>query len=155
MNQASAMGFDLSGQPGGDFFGIPSSANRAAAALSLAITDGNKVAASSSGDAGSNGNLASMLAIRSAALVNGESLSDALANLSSRVGAAASDAQSQLEASESILSQLEDRRTSISGVSIDEEAANLIRYQRAYEAAARVVDAANQMLEIACSLGSL
>lgn len=153
MNQANAAGFDLNGDEGGAFFGLPSSANGAAAALSLAITDGNKIAASSNGDAGSNGNLAAMMAIRTSALVNGQSLTDVLANLSSRVGDAASDAQTQLEASESILNQLEDRRASVSGVSIDEEAANLVRYQRAYEAAARVVDAANQMLEIACNLG--
>jgi flagellar hook-associated protein 1 len=153
MNQANAAGFDLNGAAGGDLFGLPSSASGSATALSLAISDGNKIAASSNGDAGSNGNLSGMIAIRTAALVNGQSLSDVLANLSSRVGDAASDAQTQLEASESILNQLQDRRASISGVSIDEEAANLIRYQRAYEAAARVIDAANQMLEIACNLG--
>jgi len=42
---------------------------------------------------------------------------------------------------------LQSTRDSISGVSLDEEAANLIRYQRSYEAAARMISVADQLLQ--------
>jgi flagellar hook-associated protein 1 FlgK len=52
-----------------------------------------------------------------------------------------------------VLGQLQDQRGSISGVSLDEEAANLIQYQRAYQAAAKVVTSINDMLDAAINLG--
>jgi len=51
------------------------------------------------------------------------------------------------------LQQLQDQRGSISGVSLDEEAANLIQYQRAYDAAGRMVSTVNEMLDVAIHLG--
>jgi flagellar hook-associated protein 1 FlgK len=78
-----------------------------------------------------------------------------LSALTFRIGSSMSNSQAQLDASESILSQLQTQRASVSGVSLDEEAANLMRYQHAYQAAARVIDAANQMLDIACRLGEV
>jgi flagellar hook-associated protein 1 len=48
---------------------------------------------------------------------------------------------------------LHNQRGRISGVSLDEEAANLIRYQRAFEAAARVVTTINEMFDAAINLG--
>ena len=49
--------------------------------------------------------------------------------------------------------QLGDQRASISGVSLDEEAASISRYQAAYQAAARIVTTVNNMLDLAVNLG--
>jgi flagellar hook-associated protein 1 FlgK len=57
------------------------------------------------------------------------------------------------DASDLILRQLEDQRSAISGVSMDEEAANLVRYERAFQAAARVVATVNEMTDVAIQLG--
>ena len=46
-----------------------------------------------------------------------------------------------------LLMSLQSTRDSISGVSLDEEAANLIKYQRSYEAAARMISVADQLLQ--------
>jgi flagellar hook-associated protein 1 FlgK len=46
-----------------------------------------------------------------------------------------------------VLDTLEQQRQSISGVSLDEEAANLARYQRTYQAAARLMTAMDEMLD--------
>jgi flagellar hook-associated protein 1 FlgK len=46
-----------------------------------------------------------------------------------------------------MLLQLENHRESISGVSIDEETVNLIKYQNAYQAAAKLIDTADEMME--------
>jgi flagellar hook-associated protein 1 len=57
------------------------------------------------------------------------------------------------DASGLILQQLENQRSSISGVSLDEEAGNLLRYQRAFEAAARVVSTISEVMDTAVNLG--
>ena len=155
VNQAHALGFDLDGDEGGQFFVVGSSAAGTAASIGVAISDPREIAASSNADSGSNGNLASILGVKGAALINGQSGADFLSAISFRVGSAAAESQAQLEATASIQAQLESQRAGISGVSLDEEAANLMRFQRAYQAAARVIDTANQMLELACNLGKV
>jgi len=49
--------------------------------------------------------------------------------------------------------QIAARRDAISGVSLDEEAVELIRYQRAYEAAARFMQVLNEVTEVTLSIG--
>jgi flagellar hook-associated protein 1 FlgK len=46
-----------------------------------------------------------------------------------------------------LVTMLQRQRESVSGVSLDEEAVNMVRYQRAYEAAARVITTVDQMLD--------
>jgi flagellar hook-associated protein 1 FlgK len=65
-----------------------------------------------------------------------------------------SNGSTEQQASQLVLQQLQDQRGSISGVSLDEEAGNIVQYQRAYEAAARVVDTVNQMLETLINMGT-
>jgi flagellar hook-associated protein 1 FlgK len=134
-------------------FSIGTSAAGSAAAIRLAISDPGAIAASSDGDAGSSGNLDALGRLRTATIIHDQSAADVLSEVSFRIGSATADSQAQVEASETIQDQLAKQRNAISGVSLDEEAANLMRYQRAYQAAARVIDAADQMLQIACNLG--
>jgi flagellar hook-associated protein 1 FlgK len=155
VNTAHAQGVDLDGNAGGDLFSVATAVDGSAASIRLAITDPNKIAASSNGDPGSNGNLDRLTELRTTDLVDAQSVPDVLSALTFRIGSSMSNSQAQLDASESILSQLQTQRASVSGVSLDEEAANLMRYQHAYQAAARVIDAANQMLDIACRLGEV
>ena len=48
--------------------------------------------------------------------------------------------------------QLENRRESISGVSLDEEMINLVKFQTAYDAAAKLVTTADELLQTVLSL---
>jgi flagellar hook-associated protein 1 FlgK len=48
--------------------------------------------------------------------------------------------------------QVENYRESISGVSIDEETVNLIKYQNAYQAAAKLINTADEMMETILSM---
>jgi len=153
-NTAHRAGYDLSGAQGGDFFlDPPASGVGAAASMAVAITDPSQVAASSDGSPGNNGNVATLSAVHDQAIVNGQTATDYYAGLVFGVGNDVSDATAQQDASQLILNQLQDQRGSISGVSLDEEAANLILYQRAYEASARIVSVINDILETTINLG--
>src|SRR5207248_2302971 len=115
--------------------------------LAVAITDPALIAASSDGTAGSNGNLAAFASIHEQKIIAGETPSNYYGNLVFGVGNDVANGTAELRSSQLVLQQLQDQRGSISGVSLDEEAAHMVEYQRAYEAAARVVTTVNQMLE--------
>jgi flagellar hook-associated protein 1 FlgK len=66
-----------------------------------------------------------------------------------------SQSRRELGHQEAILDQLQNMRESISGVSLDDEAANLIKYQHAFNASARVVRAGDEMLETVLNLKRL
>ena len=71
------------------------------------------------------------------------------------VGNDVANATAELTASQLVLQQLQDQRGSISGVSLDEEAANMVLYQRAYDAAAQTVTTINDMLYTVINMGTL
>lgn len=154
LNAAHAAGFDSSGTAGGDLFTIPATFTGAAASMRLNITDPQKLAASSAAGQADNGNLLNMLTARDTGIIDGETPGDAYSSMVFQVGGDIANAKIDSQAGEVVLQQLNDLRGSISGVSLDEEAANLIQFQRAYEASARVIQAVNEMLNTAVQLGS-
>lgn len=154
-NSANSAGFDLNGNAGGNIFvAPPASGQGAAASMAVAITDPTLIAASSDGNAGSNGNLANFSAIQSQNSIAGETPSNFYANLIFNVGNAVSNSSAEQQGSQAVLQQLQDQRGSISGVSLDEEASNMVQFQRAYDAAAQVATAVNQMLETVINMGA-
>ena len=112
------------------------------------------LAASSDGTAGSNGNLAVVSAVHDQAVASGRKPLDFYSNLIFQVGSDTANTAADLDASQLILRQLEGQRASISGVSLDEEAANIVRYQTAYQAAARVISTVNTLLDTVVNLGT-
>jgi len=85
----------------------------------------------------------------------GQDPTDYYSNVVFGVGNDVSNSSSELSASQLILQQLQDQRGSLSGVSLDEEAANMVTYERAYDAAAQVVTAVNNMLYTVINMGTL
>ncbi len=68
-------------------------------------------------------------------------------SLVGKVGAHVQSLQRDLDLNTQLSKQLNDMRDAISGVSLDEEMANLIKYQQAYTAAAKLIATADQMLD--------
>jgi len=81
-------------------------------------------------------------------LNNGRStFQDNYALLTSDIGAVTSSAEVRLQSSEVLFTQAETRLTSVAGVNLDEEASDLLRFQAAYNASARVVTVANELMD--------
>jgi flagellar hook-associated protein 1 FlgK len=153
-NAAQAKGFDQNGAAGGNFFTVPATVAGSAGAISMAITDPTKIAASSDGTAGSNGNVANLSAVQTNLLPSGNTPAEGYANLVYQVGSLTSNANAESTATTASLLQLNDQLSSVSGVSIDQEATNLITFQTAYQAAARVVSTVQAMFEVTMAMGT-
>jgi flagellar hook-associated protein 1 FlgK len=153
-NGADPAGFDLNGNAGANIFtSPPASGQGAAAAMGVAMTDPALIAASSDGSAGSNGNLANFASIHDQGLTASTTPSDYYSGVIFNLGNDIANGSAELQSSQLVLQQLQDQRGSISGVSLDEEAAHMVQYQRAYEAAARMVTTVDQMLYTVIHMG--
>jgi len=153
-NAAQAEGFDQNGAPGANFFTVPAAVAGSAGVIAMAITDPAKIAASSDGSAGSNGNLANLSAVQTNPLSAGNTPADAYASLVYQVGSLTSNATAESTATTASLLQLNDQLSSVSGVSIDQEATNLITFQTAYQAAARVISTMQAMFSVTMTMGT-
>lgn len=76
-----------------------------------------------------------------------QDMTAALSQLTARVGGQARHAGLNLDAQQAIHDQVVAERESVSGVNLDEEAANMLRFQQAYQAAAQVIATADTMFQ--------
>jgi flagellar hook-associated protein 1 FlgK len=122
----------------------------------VAISDTNKVAASDSLTQLPGNNVVAQLIAQEADtavsdLGNGTFAAyyQGLVSTVGSLGQAASDSRTF---DENLLTEITKRRDSVSGVSLDEEAANLLRYQRAYEAGAKMIQIADELMQTVLNL---
>ncbi len=153
-NAAQAKGFDQNGAVGGNFFTLPATVAGSAGAITIAITNPTKIAASSDGTPGSNGNVVNFSAVQTTALPAGNTPGEAYANLVYQVGSLTANANAESTATAASLLQLNDQLSSVSGVSVNQEATNLITFQTAYQAAARVISTMQAMFSVTLSMGT-
>ena len=71
-----------------------------------------------------------------------------------KVGLEAAKAELETEQTQGILSQNQSIKERITGVSLDEEAANLVKYQNTYQASAKVIQAAEEMFNTLIRIGN-
>jgi flagellar hook-associated protein 1 FlgK len=144
VNTALAAGVDTSGNAGAPLFTYNSSAN---AASSLAVTGiaPGELAAASVGAAGGNGNALALSALGNSPLLNGFTFTTFYGNLSATVGRDVANATDSRGVQTQLLAQAKAHRTSLSGVSLDEEAVRLVEFQRAYQATAKMVTILDQL----------
>jgi flagellar hook-associated protein 1 FlgK len=118
------------------------------------LNNHNHIAASSvNGEAG-NGELAAMLAdMRNLPVLNGRKLVDSAVSLISSPGSTLSNLRSQMETREAEINMLNIQQEREAGVNIDEELSQMIKFQNAYQAAARVMSTAQQMYDTLINIG--
>jgi flagellar hook-associated protein 1 FlgK len=140
---------DNTGTPlAGDVYTI-SSTRDAARSISMGITDTDKIAASATLATlpGDNTNALALAALKDFSSISGNTFSEYYAQIVADIGIELNTAASNAEARERIVQQMEVQRASISGVSMEEEAVELIKLQRAYEAAAQLMRTVDEMYD--------
>jgi len=98
---------------------------------------------------GDNQNIQKMVDIQQRRVLdNGQSsLQEAFGRAIAKVGVNTASAKVNLQAAEGVLFEAKERREAVSGVNLDEEAANLIKFQQAYEASAQVISVARTLFQ--------
>lgn len=161
VNALHTSGTDLNGNPGGNFFEVPASGPITAAnfAVSSNIKADPKLivasplapGAASATIAGAIGSLLTDTSSTSGTLTG--SFSSIYASIVADAGKGVKSVDDALTTQQAILAQATSQRDAVSGVSLDEEAINLLQFQKSYEAAARFLKIADEMTRTILSLG--
>lgn len=116
--------------------------------------DPSLLAAAMNGQPGDNQTARAIAALETKALtgLQGRSLRGAYEALINRVATDVSSARSSHEAARVVRETLEGQREALSGVSLDEEAVNLLRHQRAFQGAARLIAAVDELMKTVLTL---
>ncbi|MDR3578321.1 MAG: flagellar hook-associated protein FlgK [Anaerolineaceae bacterium] len=146
VNTLHETGYGLNNAHGLDVF-----TGTTAATISLNTNlDVNSIGASDTIDEPGNNNIANQIAnLKSSKVLNGntQTLDDFYNAQVTDLATKTQNAGNNATQSAGVTQSMDDQRQSVSGVSLDEEAANLSKYQTAYQACARVMTAMNTMLD--------
>ncbi|MBV6820085.1 flagellar hook-associated protein FlgK [Rahnella sp. PD12R] len=147
-NDQLAAGFDLDGNPGKPLFSFDPS--NPAGILQVNDLDWRELALSGADDEPGNGdNLKALIDIKNQKVTipgMGEmSLSEGAASIISKIGITSRQNQTEMTAANTLLNQTQNQWASISGVSQEEEAMNLMQYTQAYNANLKVISTGNQI----------
>ncbi len=160
VNRAHVEGFDRAGRPAEQFFILPQGPEGASENLAMnenILNDVSKIAAGArQGAVGDNtvANVISQLQYKEI-MDDGSTVDDFYNSEVGRIGVLAQRAVKSRESQTNILGQLNNIRESISGVSLDEETTNMIEFQRAFDASARVIKTADEMFDTVLNLKRL
>ncbi len=146
----------VSGAPAANDVLSVNSRENAARDVTVAQSDPSKLALSSTraGVPGNNQNGLALVALQSKTLtgLHNATLIDAYRKTATDLGVASQVASQRLDGEEIRHEQLQNFRAQVSGVSLDEELVNLLKYQRAFEAASRMIVAADELMSTLISL---
>lgn len=158
VNTLHRAGFALDKSTGRDFFVISDLATDFSAG-NIRVNpdieaDVNLIATAGTDDPdvfdGDNTNATAIAQLKNKLTLNGgtASFDDYYTSLIGQLGVQGQETSQMLENKTYIIEQLNNRRDAISGVSLDEEMTNMIRYQHAYTAAARVINVMDEMMDV-------
>ncbi len=153
VNTVHRSGYGLNGSTGINFFD-PRYRTASMIRLNEAIEQSPElIAASSSGAVGDGSNALAIQALRNQrVMLNGTTtINDYYNSIVGSLGVETQQATSFSENFELVVQQVKNARESVQGVSLDEEMANMIKFQHAYDAAARVITTMDQALEVVIS----
>lgn len=153
VNEIHRQGFDRYGNQGVEFFRLPMSKERAAEFIDLSDavrSDVNFIATAAQPDSPGDNRIAMSIANLQNLKILGNgnvSFDDWYNSIVSDVGVIGSKNRSSLNQQKNIQTQLSKMRDQIAGVSIDEETANLLQFQHTFDASAKVIQVADEMLK--------
>ena len=148
VNTLHRSGYDLNGNTGQDLFTGTGAAD--VGVNTNIVSDPRQLQGSSSASESSNNDvIRSIAALSTTALtgLNGMTFSEHYGNTISRFGQEISLTTAQLDDQKAVQKMLEKQRESIMGVSVDEEVANLVVYQRAFQASAKLLTTMDSLMK--------
>ncbi len=110
------------------------------------VDDVNKIAVSSDGSNGNNDVASKIASLKTKKLSNGLTISDNYSNLVSSIGYEKVLQDQNAESFDLVLSQLEEQKSNYSGVSLDEEMVDVLKFQRSYDATAKLIQISDELL---------
>ncbi len=149
VNAQHQQGTGLDGVSGRDFFAGTGARDLTLSAAVLASTDA--IAAAGPGEgAGGAANAQAIAALQNTPITIGGSsavLGDYYGSATASLGVATQAASNDADNQQALVDTLDRQRQAASGVSLDEETLQMIQYQRAYQAAARVITVIDETLD--------
>jgi flagellar hook-associated protein 1 FlgK len=158
VNDIHQKGFTQDGRTGVNFFAPVDTVEGAAARLSLSQdihgSVGNIAVGLQPQAPGDNRNALAIANLQNIHMMNGgnTTVDDFYNSIVSEIGVSSARNKEALGQQQSILTQLTKMRDQVSGVSIDEETTNLMQYQHAFDASARVIKVADEMMDTVLKL---
>ena len=145
VNAIHRTGVTADGAPAGDFFTPGTTAANLEVSAAI-LASPAAIATSATGASGDNSVALAIAALRSETVAGGQTINQQYRSLVSEVGTQTALAAHTAETQRLSLDQFRAQQQAISGVSLDEEMADMIRFQQAYNATARVLTSFDQML---------
>jgi flagellar hook-associated protein 1 FlgK len=148
-NAQHVQGLDLQGAPGENFFEVVD-LSRAAQSIRVAISDPAGIAAADDiGGMANNRNALLLAELQTKNTLQGGTASyqSTYASLVSQIGNKTRELEVTSQAQESLLAQVDRSLQSLSGVNLEEEAANLLRYQQAFQASSKVIEIGSSLFD--------
>ncbi len=149
INEVHRAGYSLGNETGFDFFDPNTTGADDIAVDSLILQDVNNIAASLNGEIGDNSNALNLASLRESLKMQGgqATFNEYYSSMIGKIGIKSQQASNVEQNQMALLYQIENARQSLSGVSLDEEMANMMKFQHAYEAAARVITVMDSALD--------
>lgn len=154
VNSLHTSGYDANGDAGIDFFTGTGAADMAVNTDIVTDTDLIAASATSDGAPGDSTIAVAMAELEDSSLLNSgtSTLQEYYSSIVSKIGSLVEDTTSSYEYQSDLVEYYNNYRESVSGVSSDEELANLVLYQNAYEACAKVMSVLDELLETIISM---
>ncbi|MBW2164914.1 MAG: flagellar hook-associated protein FlgK [Deltaproteobacteria bacterium] len=147
----AGLGLNDASVAGRNFFAGTTATN-----MAVDVDDVNNIAAAGSLDGlpGGNSNAIEIANLQNALKMNSDTATfdDYYNSLVSDVGSGVQKATVNFDHQSSMVTHLDNYRESVSGVSLDEEMVNLIKFQHGYNAAARLISVADELLDRVISM---
>jgi flagellar hook-associated protein 1 FlgK len=151
VNAKHAAGYTLGGATGQNFFTVPPAGNVGAAAAfdvdPAVVSDPTLVAASSIGTAGDNQTAKDIASLRTTPVNANGTLIDGWSQIVYKVASDVQTATANQQVHGDVTTALQTQRDNVSKVSLDEETAQMLKFQRAYEANAKFFTTVNGVLD--------
>jgi flagellar hook-associated protein 1 FlgK len=146
VNNTLAQGVDAQGNQGATLFAYDPGQG---AAFTMSVTDitADQLAAALPGAVGGNGNALNLTALANSQQIDGMNFTQFYGSLASRVGQSLNASRQDQQTQQDLLAQARSTRSASQSVSIDEEAIRMLEFQRAYQAAAKVVSVLNDLTD--------